>query len=208
MLNTEKRVSYLTLTTLTFFLAACAPPPDGGKSVVDEPGLAATASEVAPVWEAADGMETPESVYFDADSGFIFVSQIAGDPADRDGNGRIVQLSRSGEVLADSWVTGLNAPKGLRSHDGILWTADIDEIIGIDIATAAIVSSVTVEGAQFLRGPRGPRLLDGAARYGGQYRRPGRHDPHTDGGAGDLVQGRHGGARRIRHRSRPGNHAQ
>ena len=108
------------------------------------------ASGVGVVWEAADGMETPESVYFDGDSGYIFVSQIAGDPAARDGNGRIVKLSRDGEVLADAWVTGLNAPKGLRSHEGVLWTADLDEVVAIDIETAAIVLRVRVEGAQFL----------------------------------------------------------
>ena len=150
MLKTEDWVRYLTFSSLIFVLAACAPAPEGEEPVVDEPELAATAATVTPVWEVTDGIENPESVYVDAESGFIFSSQIVGDPAERDGNGRIVQLSLSGEMLSDSWVTGLNAPKGLRSHDGILWTADLDEIIGIDIATAEIVSRVNVEGAQFL----------------------------------------------------------
>jgi hypothetical protein len=105
---------------------------------------------MATLWEATDGIDTPESAYLDADSGFVFVSQVVGEPDGRDGNGRIVQLSSSGEVMSEAWIEGLNAPKGLRSHDGVLWTADIDEVIGIDIASAEIVSRITIEGAQFL----------------------------------------------------------
>ena len=150
VLKTEYWVRYLTLSGLILLLAACAPAPESEDPTVDAPDSLATASGVMPVWEVTAGIENPESVYVDADSGFIFSSQIAGDPAERDGNGRIVQLSLGGEVVSESWVTGLNAPKGLRSHEGVLWTADLDEIIGIDIETAAIVSRLNVEGAQFL----------------------------------------------------------
>jgi sugar lactone lactonase YvrE len=47
-------------------------------------------------------------------------------------------------------VGGLNAPKGLRSHNGTLWTADIDEVIGIDIASATVTSRTKIAGAMFL----------------------------------------------------------
>jgi hypothetical protein len=47
-------------------------------------------------------------------------------------------------------VTGLNAPKGIRSLGGTLWVTDIDEVVSIDIATAKITAHVKVEGAQFL----------------------------------------------------------
>ena len=150
MLKTESGLRHLALSSVILLLVACAPAPEGEELVVTEPESAATASAVTAVWEITEGIENPESVYVDIESGFIFSSQIVGDPAERDGNGGIVQLSLSGEMLSDSWVTGLNAPKGLRSHEGILWTADLDEIIGIDIARAEIVSRVSVEGAQFL----------------------------------------------------------
>jgi len=150
VLNKDNWVRYLTLSSLILLLTACAPAPDGEDVAVAEPESATAGSAVATVWEATDGIENPESVYVDADSGFIFSSQIAGDPAGRDGNGRIVQLSLEGEMLSESWVTGLNAPKGLRSHNGVLWTADLDEIIAIDIARAEIISRLSVEGALFL----------------------------------------------------------
>ena len=47
-------------------------------------------------------------------------------------------------------ITGLNAPKGLRSHNGTLWTADIDEVVGIDIASGKVASKLKIDGAQFL----------------------------------------------------------
>ena len=150
VLKLENRMIYAVLSVLVLSVAACGPASDLEESPVTEPEPEANAPGVSALWEITNGIETPESVYFDAGSGFIFTSQIGGDPAERDGNGRIVQLSSSGEMVSDSWVTGLNAPKGLRSHQGVLWTADLDEIIGIDIATAEIVSRLSVEGAQFL----------------------------------------------------------
>jgi sugar lactone lactonase YvrE len=97
-----------------------------------------------------DGINAPESVYVDADSGFIFVSDIGGAPDQRDGNGYISKLSSDGSVVSINWVTGLNAPKGLRSYKGTLWTADLDEVVGIDIASGKITSRTKIQGANFL----------------------------------------------------------
>ena len=101
-------------------------------------------------WEATEGIQTPESVYVDPQSGFIFSSQIAGAPDARDGNGRIVKLNGDGTVVSANWVTGLNAPKGLRACGGTLWTADIDEVIGVEIASGRITTRVKVPEAKFL----------------------------------------------------------
>ena len=101
-------------------------------------------------WTITEGIATPESAYLDSASGFLFISQVVGQPNEKDGKGHIVKAAADGKVVSANWVTGLNAPKGLRSYRGTLWTADIDEVIGIDIATAKITSRVKVEGAQFL----------------------------------------------------------
>jgi sugar lactone lactonase YvrE len=104
----------------------------------------------AELWNVAIGIETPESVYVDPKSGEIYVSIIAGMPGEKDGNGRIAKISADGKSTNASWADGMNAPKGLRSHEGTLWTADIDEIIGLDMATGKATSKVKVPGAQFL----------------------------------------------------------
>jgi hypothetical protein len=99
------------------------------------------------LWIVTDGVDAPESVYIDSASGFIFVSQVGGAPDQRDGNGSISKLNGDGSVNNASWVSGLNAPKGLRSHNGTLWTADLDEVVGIDIDTGGITSRTKIEGA-------------------------------------------------------------
>jgi sugar lactone lactonase YvrE len=101
-------------------------------------------------WETTEGIETPESVYVDSASGFIFVSQIAGAPDARDGNGRIVRMRGDGSVENANFVTGLNAPKGLRACGGSLWAADIGEVVQVDMTDGAITSRVTIPDSQFL----------------------------------------------------------
>jgi sugar lactone lactonase YvrE len=130
-----------------------APPAESaahGTEAHDAHDPAAHAAPLTAGWMTSEGIAAPESVYFDAGSGFVFSSQIDGMPDARDGNGRIVKLGGDGHVVAADWVTGLNAPKGLRSHQGTLWTADIDDVIGVDIASGKVTSRVKINGAMFL----------------------------------------------------------
>jgi sugar lactone lactonase YvrE len=122
--------------------------------------LAQADSVAKPVWSVTEGMDSPESVYFDAASGFLYSSQIGGDAAAKDGNGRIVKLTVDGKIIDANWITGLNAPKGMRAYRGTLLVADIDEVVGIDIAGGRIASRVKTD-AKFLNDlATGP---DGAA---------------------------------------------
>lgn len=118
---------------------------DGNTGKAPEP-------EASPdLWEVSEGLQAPESVYFDAGSGFLFVSQVGdGGPTGEDGDGRIAKLSTDGKVIDGKWITELNAPKGLRSHGGRLWVSDIDRIVGIDIEKGEIVETVDIDGAEFL----------------------------------------------------------
>jgi hypothetical protein len=96
-------------------------------------------------------VKAPESVFFDAASGSLFVSQIGeGGPTGKDGDGYISKLTPEGKVVAAKWVTGFDSPKGLRSSGGKLWVSDIDQLIGIDIAQAKISDRILVSGAKFL----------------------------------------------------------
>jgi hypothetical protein len=112
--------------------------------------IPAAAQQATPLWTATEGLDAPESAFFDAGSGTLFVSVVGGAPTARDGNGRIAKLSLDGKVTAGSFTTGLNAPKGLRGFKGTLWAADLDEVIGIDMATGKITSRVKVADAKFL----------------------------------------------------------
>jgi hypothetical protein len=103
-----------------------------------------------PVWNVSGEFNAPESAYYDASSNSVFVSSINGQILEKDGNGYISRLTPDGKMVSAKWVAGLNGPKGLRSVGGTLWVADIDEVVGIEIASARITSRVKVEGAQFL----------------------------------------------------------
>ena len=103
-----------------------------------------------PIWSATEGIDSPESVYYDAGSGFVFSSQIVGDASAKDGNGRIVKLTIDGKVVDANWAKGLDAPKGLRSYRGTLYVADIDQIVGFDIESGRETSRVKIADAKFL----------------------------------------------------------
>ena len=117
---------------------------------VQEPAASAPSTDQEAIWEVTEGMNAPESAHLDRQSNTVFVSVINGEPGARDGNGHIARLTPDGAVIDVNWATGLNAPKGLAVHDGTLWVADLDEVVGIDIETAAVTSRVAVEGAEFL----------------------------------------------------------
>jgi hypothetical protein len=112
--------------------------------------IPAAAQQATPLWTATEGLDAPESAFFDAGSGTLFVSVVGGAPTARDGNGRIAKLSLDGKVTAGSFTTGLNAPKGLRAFKGTLFVADLDEVVGIDMASGKITSRVKIADAKFL----------------------------------------------------------
>jgi hypothetical protein len=86
----------------------------------------------------------------DPASGEIYVSNVMGMPDQKDGMGTIAKISADGGTVNAMWVTGLNAPKGIRSYQGTLWTTDIDEIVGIDMTSGKVTSKTKAPGAQFL----------------------------------------------------------
>ena len=115
-------------------------------------GAAGAASRPV-VWSIgeAEGVQAPESAYYDAASRSLFVSQMgAGGATGKDGDGFVSRLDVAGTVLEHRWATGLNAPKGMRAHDGTLWVADVDRLVAIRVATGEIAREVAVPGAKFL----------------------------------------------------------
>ena len=146
---------FLLMVGLAAAVVSCGGSPEPAPASEPAPAPAPVASPaVQPPaakagWTVQD-MRTPESAYLDEGSGYLYVSQIDGQPGERDGKGRISKLGLDGSVIAADWATGFNAPKGLRSFGGTLWVSDIDEVIGIDITSAKITSRIKVEGATFL----------------------------------------------------------
>lgn len=106
------------------------------------------------LWTLAEGVDTPESVYVEPASGRIFVSNVVGQAGQKDGKGFVGEIVvKQGKPELKKLVEGLNAPKGLRAKDGVLWTTDIDEVVAIDLKTNQLKEKIKIDGAQFLNDP-------------------------------------------------------
>jgi hypothetical protein len=149
-MNIRKRTSLLWVLAVCL-LSACSVP----EKPAERAPVAAKQTptlEAAPValWTVTEGVDAPASVYMDPEpSGELFASLIGGQPDKKDGNGRIMKMDYLGGSVESSWVTGLHAPKGLRKCAGILWVADIDELVGID-RSGKITSRVPIKDAKSL----------------------------------------------------------
>ncbi len=101
------------------------------------------------VWEAT-GFEAPESAVYHAGQEVIYVSNIVGEPTEKDGEGYVAKLGLDGQIAEQRWATGLNAPKGMALHDGRLYVADIDTLVALTVEDGKVADSWTISGAKFL----------------------------------------------------------
>jgi hypothetical protein len=101
-------------------------------------------------WSTDSTLKVPESVLYDANRQVLFVSNIDGQPGAKDGKGSIGKIGLDGKIIAVDWVNGLNAPKGMAIVKNMLWVADVDELVEIDISSAKIVNKIKIPGAEFL----------------------------------------------------------
>ncbi len=105
--------------------------------------------ELEKKWELA-GFNNPESIVLDNKNNVLYVSNVNGNPGDKDGNGFISKVSSDGKIITLKWVEGLNAPKGMVISKGKLYVADINDIVSIDIATGKILNRYVAQGSTFL----------------------------------------------------------
>ena len=118
--------------------------------MISSPVSAAGAFHLVKKWATEPVFDVPESVCWDPDREILYVSNIGGNPGEKDGNGFISRVTIEGEVRKLRWVTGLNAPKGMAVYRGRIYVSDIDELAVIDIATDRVVERYPAEGAVFL----------------------------------------------------------
>ncbi len=110
----------------------------------------ATPQRIVQDWATSRDFETPESVLYDESNDIIYVSNINGSANEKDGNGYISKLSTEGKIKKLKWVTGLDAPKGMGIFGNILYVADINQVVEIDIQRGKILTRHEAPGAVFL----------------------------------------------------------
>lgn len=100
---------------------------------------------VSAMAQESNGLANPESL--NSDGKFLYASNIgkALEPAAKDGDGFISKLTLDGKMITPSITTEkLNAPKGTAIIKGVLYVADIDRIVGINLASGKKVAEVSL----------------------------------------------------------------
>ncbi len=102
------------------------------------------------IWETDTIFAIPESVLPDLKNNIMYVSLINGSSWENDGIGGIGKLSPNGKNYDSTWITGLNAPKGLGIFKNNLYAADNSEVVVIDINKGVVTKKIPIENASGL----------------------------------------------------------
>jgi sugar lactone lactonase YvrE len=102
------------------------------------------------IWETDTVVAVPESVLPDPKQNILYVSLIDGGGWDRDGKGGVARISPQGKNYNGTWITGLNAPKGLGMYNNKLYAADISEVVVIDMKKGKIENKIAIDSAKGL----------------------------------------------------------
>ncbi len=121
-----------------------------------EPAADADQPEPGQIIITGAGWATPESVLHDETADIYLVSNINGDPTDKDDNGFISRLSPDGLMQTLKWIDGasdnvtLNAPKGMAIVGDVLYVTDITVVRKFNRNTGAPLGEIPVANASFL----------------------------------------------------------
>ncbi len=94
------------------------------------------------------GLSRPESAHFY--KGYIYVSSQDGPGNKKDGSGWISKFDISGKLVKERIIEGLNAPKGIRIVNDILYTVDIDQLVIVDIKKEKLLAKIDIPHALLL----------------------------------------------------------
>jgi sugar lactone lactonase YvrE len=110
-------------------------------------------TKINKLWETPNDLKNPESVAYAPKQNVLFVSNMNGNPTQKDQNGFISKVSSSnGSIIELNWVTGLNAPKGIAisNNKSTLYVSDITDLVEINIDNGKIMKRFNAPGSAFL----------------------------------------------------------
>jgi hypothetical protein len=119
-------------------------------SVVLSKRATAQQHQLLKLWQTDTVLKIPESVLYNEKGRCLFVSNIDGQPWEKDGKGSIGKIGLDGKIINVDWVKGLDAPKGMGLYKDALYVADVDNVIVIDITKETIIKRIAVDGANGL----------------------------------------------------------
>jgi sugar lactone lactonase YvrE len=102
------------------------------------------------IWQTDSIVAVPESVLPDMNKNILYVSLIDGGGWVADGKGGVGKLSSDGKKYDSTWITGLNAPKGMGIVGNRLYVADMSEVIVINMDKGTIEKKISIDSAKGL----------------------------------------------------------
>jgi hypothetical protein len=101
--------------------------------------------------ETTEVFKGPAAVCIDAKLNMVYVSNVNGSNLwAKDNNGSVGRMQLNGSSLQGEWIRGLHSPKGMGLVKDILYVADLNEIVVIDIGKQEIKKKITVPQAEQL----------------------------------------------------------
>jgi hypothetical protein len=99
------------------------------------------------LWETDTVINMPEAAMAGIKENYLFASQMGNSITDKDGIGGIAKIGLDGKIIDLDWITGLNAPKGMCRLGNLLYTADIDEVVVINISKGQVIEkhAITID---------------------------------------------------------------
>jgi len=136
-----------TIILIILALASCR---TGNKKSAEEDSSSIKQFKIVEVWRTGTDLMTPESVIYDKQRDVFYVSNLNQEPRKKDENGFISRMDKDGNILDLRWIEGLSSPKGMAIVGDILYAADVDEIVAMDINNGEIVRKIFIEGAKMI----------------------------------------------------------
>jgi len=105
---------------------------------------------LAKTWESDSTFKVPECVLYSPVENMLYVSNIDGNPSEKDLKGSISKLSPDGKTVMHNWAINLSAPKGMGIYEKKLFVADLQEVVVIDLNSGDVTERIIVPGSIFL----------------------------------------------------------
>jgi hypothetical protein len=143
------------LLTIALFLISCSSGSKENNPAKASSCLKANADQAPQLLWSTSGFEAPESVLLyennsENEKPFYLVSNVSGNPSEKDGRGWISKLSVDGKIQVKKFSQGLNAPKGMAEIKGLVYVADIDRVVCFRISNGKKMCETNIPGAKFL----------------------------------------------------------
>jgi hypothetical protein len=131
-------------------LVACAAPEAPAAIAEPVPEVAAsvpvTVPTLEPLW-ITKGFAAPEGAALAPDGNYLVSNVGIDDGGAKNGDGFISKVSPDGEIIEPYWAAKMNGPKGMDVLDGVLYAADIDTVMMVDVEKGGLGEKIPVEGA-------------------------------------------------------------